>query len=86
MQWMVGSMALNLQMATAMIVVESPVSVIFWDQLIRRFWRAGQKKRCVLYYLAMIGGIEEKIHLYHKQGEDIFKALSREPDKVLDAA
>lgn len=86
MQWQVGGMALNLQMATVMIVYESPVGAIMRDQLIRRFWRAGQKHRCILYDLIMVGGAEERILDSIKMGDDIYRALSRDPRKVLGKA
>jgi hypothetical protein len=83
MQWQVGAYALNLQMATVMIVYESPVGAIPRDQLLRRFWRAGQKKRCILYDLIMVGGIEERILQFHKEGDSIYNELSRSPGSVL---
>lgn len=86
MQWQVGAYALNLQMATAMVVYESPVGAIPRDQLVRRFWRAGQKKKCLLYDLIMVGGAEQGILDNIKAGDDIYKALSRDPTGVLDRA
>jgi hypothetical protein len=83
LQWRVGAFALNLQMARAMIVVESPVGVIPRDQLIRRFWRKGQTHKCLLFDLCMTGGVEERILFFHQSGDDLFKALTKDPRKAL---
>lgn len=61
---------------------EAPVSVIDWEQARRRLVRDGQKYTVFQYSLQVKGTVDEKIRAYHAEGEDLFKALLRDPAKV----
>lgn len=86
MNYMLGSMVLNLQMARYMFVYESPISPIDRDQLMRRFWRKGQTHKCMLYDLVMRNSADQRILDFCKEGDDLWAAVYDNPRKALLAA
>lgn len=62
---------------------EAPLSVIDWEQARRRLVRDGQKHKVFQYSLQVKGTVDERIREYHAEGEDMFKALLRDPATVL---
>jgi SNF2 family DNA or RNA helicase len=62
---------------------ESPVSPIDREQAERRLRREGQKRRVFQYDLVTRGTVDEKILTFHAEGEELFKALVRNPKSIL---
>jgi len=62
---------------------ESAVGVIDREQAERRLVRDGQEKTVFLYDLICEGTVDEKVLDFHLDGEDLMKALLRNPEKVL---
>ena len=81
--WRVGGMALNLQVANYCIYYESPVGVVDREQSERRTFREGQTLPGFLIDLVCKGTVDQRILDFHKQGEDVFRALLRDPGKVI---
>jgi hypothetical protein len=76
----IGAFSLNLQCANYAFFYESPVGCIPRDQAQRRIWRTGQTLKVTIVDLVVIGGVEERIREFHKEGGDIFAAMARKPD------
>lgn len=71
-----GGRGLNLQVARYGIYYESPVSAPMRKQTRARIVRQGsQHHKVVLYDLIMKGGVDEKILEFHKEGNDLLKAI-----------
>lgn len=71
-----GGRGLNLQMAKYGIYYESPLSAPMRKQTRARIVRQGsQHGRVFLYDLLMYGGVDEKILEFHKEGNDLLKAI-----------
>lgn len=66
------------------IFYESPVSPIDREQAERRLARAGQKRRVFLYDPIVRGSSDARILAFHKEGNDLMKALLREPTLAFD--
>lgn len=81
--WRVGSMALNLQIANYNIMYETPVSPIKRDQAEKRTFREGQLRPGFLIDLVCRGTVDERILSMLAEGEDLFEALVRDPYKLL---
>lgn len=82
-----GAYGLNLQAAAYTFFYESPVSPIDRDQAERRTIRGGQKaSRVFLYDLVMKSSMDERILDFHREGNDLFAALVRNPLAVLGRA
>ncbi len=80
---MVGSFGLNLQVANYQFYYESPVGVISRAQSEKRCWRKGQIKNVYQYDLIVKGTFDQIILDHHAQGNDLFKALIKNPKKLL---
>lgn len=78
-----GAFSLNLQAANYDFIVESPVSPIGREQLERRTWRQGQKERVWRFDVVAQGTVDERIRLFHKEGDRFMDALVRNPQKTL---
>lgn len=76
---MLGAYALNLQAANYVFYFESPVGCIDREQSEFRCWRTGQAKRVTLCDLVMAGGVDERILAYHREGNDLSRAILRNP-------
>lgn len=74
---------LNLQSANYLFIYESPVSVLERDQLVKRLPRRGQKLPVFQWDLLMRNTADESILVFHREGRSLFKALVRDPEKVL---
>jgi SNF2 family DNA or RNA helicase len=74
-----GAMVLNLQIANYEYVYESPVSVIDREQMDKRLFREGQECPGFLYDLVAKGTVDAKILQFHREGDDLLKALLRDP-------
>ena len=72
-----GSMALNLQVANYCFYFESPISVIDREQSEKRCFREGQTRKGFIIDLVAKGTMDQRILDFHKQGEDVMKALLR---------
>lgn len=83
MNWMSGSMGLNLQVANYMFFYESPVSPIFRQQTEKRVHRTGQTKHTFIYDFT-ISKVEEKIQGYLAEGKDLFTELINGRIKIKD--
>ncbi|MCI0550997.1 MAG: DEAD/DEAH box helicase [Anaerolineae bacterium] len=71
-----GGFGLNLQQANYAIYFESPVGVILRRQTERRTERQfSRHKRVFRYDLIAEGTADESIRRFHKEGEDLFKAI-----------
>lgn len=75
----------QLQCANYMFIYESPVSVIDREQLEHRLKRKGQKRRVFVYDLLTQGSKDATILAFHKEGEDLFRALVGDPARILAA-
>lgn len=76
----IGAMALDgLQVANYTFFYESPVSSIDREQAERRLRRLGQKHKVFQYDLIVRGSVDAKILAYHKEAEDLMKAVLRNP-------
>ena len=80
----VGAMALNLQAANYCLFYESPVSVIDREQSGRRCFREGQTKPGFMYDLVARGTVDSRILAFHKSGEELMRALLRNPALALE--
>lgn len=77
----VGALSLDgLQIANYCFFYESPVGVIDREQAERRLRRQGQTRKVFQYDLVVRGSMDARILQYHKQGEDLLKALLRKPE------
>lgn len=79
----IGAYSLNLQHANYVFFFESPVGCIDRDQAERRCWRTGQLLRVTIFDLVMVGGVEERIRQFHKEGADIYASMARTPSLLL---
>ncbi len=80
----VGAYSLDgLQVANYEFHFESAVSVIDRTQAERRIIRQGQTRKCFIYDLVARDTADAKILRFHKEGEDLFKALLTHPGIVL---
>lgn len=76
----------GLQVANYTFFFESPVSPIDRNQAERRTRRQGQKHRTCFFYdllMQVEGGVDQRILDFHREGEDLFKALLIDPSKTL---
>ena len=81
----VGAYSLDgLQVANYCFFYESPVSVIDREQAERRIRRQGQTRKVFQYDLVVSGTMDKKILAFHREGEDLFNALLKDPSKLLD--
>lgn len=62
---------------------EAPVSVIDWEQARKRLARQGQLRRVFQYSLLVAGTADEKIRAFHREGQELFQALLRDPERAL---
>lgn len=83
MNWMSGSMGINLQEANYMFFFESPVSPIARQQTERRIVRTGQKKRTFIYDFTA-SKVEQKIQNFLAEGKSLFQELIEGRVKVND--
>lgn len=74
-QYMAGSMGLNLQLANKIIYFTPPLSSELFEQSKKRIHRIGQNKTCFYYYLVCKGSIEEKIYQTLAMRKDYTEAL-----------
>jgi hypothetical protein len=81
--WRKGSMGLNLQAANYTLFYESPVSPISRSECEGRTNRTGQTKRGFVYDPVVKNSVDELILGFHKEGNDLFKALVDRPEKLL---
>lgn len=79
-----GSMVLNLQQANYCMFFESPVDPISREQGEKRCFREGQTRPGFLYDLITRGTVDPKILDFHKEGDDIFRALFRDPYGIVE--
>lgn len=70
------------EVANYLFFVESPVSPIDRAQAEKRLVRDGQKHTVFMYDLLVKGTVDEKIRLFHEEGDDIFEALMRRPEEL----
>lgn len=61
---------------------ESPVSVIDREQSERRILRQGQPHHVFQYDLVVRDTVDEKILEFHREGRDLYKELTRHPEKL----
>ena len=73
-QWRSGGTALNLQVAATVIFLESPCSYIERQQCEARI-RPHLQTRSFIYDLVIARSLDGRILEYHKEGEDLFKAV-----------
>ena len=62
---------------------EAPLSPIDFEQARRRLVRDGQEHHVFQYSLTVKGTMDDKIYKYLAEGEEIFKALLRDPTKIV---
>jgi SNF2 family DNA or RNA helicase len=80
----VGAYSLDgMQIANYCFFYESPVSVIDREQAERRVRRQGQTRKVFQYDLVVSGTMDKKILAFHREGEDLFNALLKDPSTVL---
>jgi len=80
----VGAFSLDgLQVANYCLFYESPISVIDREQAERRLRRQGQTRRVFQYDIVVKGSMDTKILAYHREGEELMKALLRNPGMLL---
>ncbi len=81
----VGSMSIDGLQHTASydFEFEAPLSIIDFDQARKRLVRDGQPYTVFQYSLEVEGTVDSKIREYRLGGEALFKALLRDPAKVL---
>lgn len=77
-----GSMSLNLQVANYAFTFEAPVSPIDWEQLRKRIHRDGQDLHSFLYDMRCKGTVDDKIRQFHEEGDNLFKAVLRDPYNI----
>jgi hypothetical protein len=65
------------------IFYESPVSPIDREQAEHRLVRDGQERRVFQYDLIVRGSVDARILAFHAEGEDMFNALLRDPERAL---
>lgn len=70
-----GSSSLNMQHANYVAIYESPTSPIDREQLERRVWRPGQKRKVWFYDFVMKGTNDRRVLNFIKQGHDLFKRI-----------
>lgn len=63
---------------------ESPVPAVDRDQSEHRVWRQGQARKCFIYDVIVRDTMDRRILDYHASGNDLFKALVDDPNKVMD--
>lgn len=80
MNWRKGSMGLNLQAGSYMLMYEPPVSAIDRYETEGRIYRNGQKHKSIIYDLVVRDTVDERILEFYKEGDDIFKSLVNAPD------
>lgn len=71
------------EVANYLFFLESPVSAIDRAQAEKRVVRDGQKRRVFMYDLLVRKTVDERIRAYHKSGEDLAKAILRDPAALL---
>jgi len=74
MNWMSGSMGINLQEANYMFFFESPVGPIARQQTERRIVRTGQKKHSFIYDFTA-SKVEQKIQSFLAEGKNLFQEI-----------
>ena len=82
--WHMAGMSVNLQKSNYVFFFESPVGIIDREQAERRCFRQGQQHKGFMYDLVVRGSMDESILNFHKKGEDLFQALVRNPNSVID--
>ena len=78
-----GGMGLNLQIANYCAYYESPVSAMIRYECDGRIRRDGQKYPCFYYDLLMKDSMDDHILELHKSGDNIYKILVDNPQKIL---
>lgn len=81
--WRVGAYALNLQRANYTLFFESPVAVIDREQAERRVERTGQTRTVFRIDMLCRKTVDNRILTFHREGDDLFKAIIRNPAKAL---
>jgi SNF2 family DNA or RNA helicase len=71
---------LNLQLASHLIVFESPDSTILRTQLEHRIFRMGQKQPSFIWDLAVQGSVDMRILKSLRDGKDLFDELMKSTD------
>jgi SNF2 family DNA or RNA helicase len=80
----VGAYSLDeLKVANYALFYESPVSPIDRAQAEKRLIRQGQPHRVFIYDLVVEDTVDERILEFHREGEDLFRVLLREPSAIL---
>lgn len=73
----------GLQVANYTFFYESPVPVIDREQAERRVRRDGQLHRVFQYDILVRGSVDQRILEFHKEGEDLFRVLLKDPARAL---
>lgn len=81
--WRMGAMALNLQIANYELFYETPISPIKRDQAEKRCFREGQTRPGFLIDLVCRGTADQRILDMLAEGEDLFEKLVRDPNTLL---
>lgn len=76
--------SLNAQVANYVFFYESPVDPKDREQAERRAWRTGQTKIVHMYDPCVAGTADETILAFHKEGDNLMRALVRDPDGTLN--
>lgn len=84
-QSQLGAFSLNLQVANYVFYYESMVSALDRHQSEARCWRKGQERKVFMYDLVAAGTADERILAFHKEGNNLFAALTRDPARWLMA-
>jgi GR25 family glycosyltransferase involved in LPS biosynthesis len=66
-----------------MYIFESPVDAIAREQLERRLRRQGQRHKVIYIDALLKGSVDERIRAFHRSGDDLHRALIRDPARVL---
>lgn len=84
LQSQVGAFSLDgmQEVANYVFFFESPVSPITREQAERRLVRTGQKRTVWRYDIICRGSPDAKIREFHAEGDDLMKAIFRDPGKI----
>lgn len=77
-----GGQSLNLQIGHYMILYETPVSPIYYEQLIKRVHRTGQTKKTFIYRFVTKDTVESDICDYLQEGKDLYNSLIKGEYKI----
>lgn len=72
-----GAYGLNLQFASYMLIVESPVSYLTHYQLHSRIYRSGQKFSTFIYNFVTKHSIDERVQELQKEGDSLYEMIVR---------